>query len=70
MANRYQRQRKGIILLAIISLLTMFMIFGVTYVVSLAKRLGLLVSYPTLNSYLDRNLARPAFKQAVEKAVE
>ncbi|MFL2863942.1 MAG: hypothetical protein ACJZ8Y_01885 [Pirellulaceae bacterium] len=33
MANRYQRQRKGIILLAIISLLTMFMIFGVTYVV-------------------------------------
>ena len=44
--------------------------FGVTYVVSLAKRLGLLDSYPTLNSYLDRNLARPAFKRAVEKAVE
>lgn len=33
MANRYQRQRKGIILLAIISLLTMFMLIGVTYVV-------------------------------------
>ena len=33
MANRYQRKRKGIILLAIISLLTMFMLIGVTYVV-------------------------------------
>jgi len=44
--------------------------FGVTYVVSLAKRLGLLDSYPSLNDYLERNLARPAFKQAVEKAVE
>lgn len=44
--------------------------FGVTYVVSLAKRLGLLESYTTLNAYLERNLARAAFKQAVEKAVE
>ena len=33
MSKRYQRQRKGIILLAIISLLTMFMLIGVTYVV-------------------------------------
>jgi len=44
--------------------------FGVTYVVSLAKRLGLLDSHPSLNEYLERNLARRAFKQAVEKAVE
>lgn len=44
--------------------------FGVTYVISLAKRLGLLDSYASLNDYLERNLARPAFKQAVEKAVE
>lgn len=44
--------------------------FGVTYVVSLAKRLGLLESYANLNAYLERNLARPAFKRAVEKAVE
>ena len=33
MSKRYQRQRRGIILLAIISLLTMFMLIGVTYVV-------------------------------------
>jgi glutathione S-transferase len=44
--------------------------FGVTYVVSLAKRLGLLDSYANLNNYLEKNLARDAFKQAVEKAVE
>lgn len=44
--------------------------FGVTYVASLAKRLGLLDSYPRLNGYLERNLARPAFKRAVDKAVE
>lgn len=44
--------------------------FGVTYVVSLAKRLGLLESHASLNDYLERNLARDAFKRAVEKAVE
>lgn len=44
--------------------------FGVTYVVSLAKRLGLLDSYASLNNYLERNLVRPAFKLAIEKAVE
>ena len=33
MTHQYQRQRKGIILLAIVSLLTMFMLIGVTYVV-------------------------------------
>ena len=44
--------------------------FGVTYIVSLAKRLGLLHSYESLNNYLEKNLARNAFKQAVERAVE
>lgn len=44
--------------------------FGVTYVVSLAKRLDLLGPYPGLQTYLEKNLARPAYKRAVEKAVE
>ena len=44
--------------------------FGVTYVVSLANRLGLLGDYATLGAYLERNLARPAFEQAVAKAIE
>ena len=44
--------------------------FGVTYVVSLAQRLGLLEPYASLGAYLKRNLARPAFTQAIEKAVE
>ncbi len=44
--------------------------FGVTYVVSLAKRLGQLQPYASLDAYLERNLSRPAYKRAVEKAVE
>jgi len=44
--------------------------FGVTYVISLADRLGLLEPYTNLKSYLDRNLARPAFERAIAKAVE
>lgn len=44
--------------------------FGVTYVVSMANRLGLLAPYTSLTAYLERNLDRPAFKQAVAKAVE
>ena len=44
--------------------------FGVTYIISIAKRLGLLDSYANLNNYLEQNLARAAFKRAVEKAVE
>lgn len=44
--------------------------FGVTYVVSLAKRLGLLEPYASLDAYLKRNFARPAYKRALEKAVE
>ncbi|MBU2098627.1 MAG: glutathione S-transferase family protein [Gammaproteobacteria bacterium] len=43
---------------------------GVTYVVSLAKRLGVLDGYPTLLAYLDRNTSRPAFKKALERAIE
>ena len=44
--------------------------FGVTYVVSLAERLGQLKSWPTLQAYLARNLARPAYVRALERAVE
>ncbi len=44
--------------------------FGVTYMVSMAQRLGLLDPYPTLAAYLERNSARPAFLRAVERAVE
>lgn len=44
--------------------------FGISYVVSMAKRLGVLEPYPTLNVYLERNLARPAYLRAVERAVE
>jgi glutathione S-transferase len=44
--------------------------FGVSYVVALAKRLGQLEPFPTLEAYLDRNFARPAYLRAVEKAVE
>jgi glutathione S-transferase len=44
--------------------------FGVTYVISLAERLGQLKPWPTLLSYLARNKARPAYLRAVERAVE
>jgi glutathione S-transferase len=44
--------------------------FGVTYVISLAKRLGQLDAYPSLNAYLSRNLTRPAYQRAIERAVE
>lgn len=44
--------------------------FGITYMVSMAERLGLLEPYPTLADYLARNLQRPAFQRAVERAVE
>lgn len=43
---------------------------GVTYVVSLAKRIGELADYPVLSAYLARNTGRPAFQRAVERAVE
>lgn len=44
--------------------------FGVTYVVSLGRRLGLLEPWPTLGAYLQRNQARPAYQQALARAVE
>ncbi len=44
--------------------------FGISYVTSLAKRLGQLDPYPTLDAYLQRNLARAAYLRAVERAVE
>lgn len=44
--------------------------FGVSYVVSLAKRLGQLEPWPTLSAYLARCQARPAYIRAVERAVE
>ena len=43
---------------------------GVSYVVSMAARLGLLQSWPTLLTYLARNQARPAYLRAVQRAVE
>ncbi len=44
--------------------------FGIAYVVSMADRLGQLEPYPSLQAYLQRCMARPAFQRAVEKAVE
>ena len=43
---------------------------GITYVVSLARRLGLLEHYPALSAYLERNTSRPAFQNAIARAVE
>ncbi|TFH75670.1 glutathione S-transferase family protein [Gammaproteobacteria bacterium LSUCC0112] len=43
---------------------------GITYVMSLAKRIGVLNDYPHLLAYLDRNTSRPAFGRAIERAVE
>lgn len=44
--------------------------FGVSYVVSLAERLGQLKSWPTLSAYLARNQARPSYLRALERAIE
>ncbi|MEM7766410.1 MAG: glutathione S-transferase family protein [Pseudomonadota bacterium] len=43
---------------------------GISYIVSMAERLGELGPYPTLKAYLDRNQQRDGWKRAVEKAVE
>lgn len=43
---------------------------GISYVVSMAKRLGALDDYPALAAYLERNQQRPAWQRAVERAVE
>lgn len=44
--------------------------FGISYVVSLAKRLNQLEPYPALQAYLERNLSRPAYLRAIDRAVE
>ena len=44
--------------------------FGITYMVGMAERLGLLESWPTLAAYLARNQGREAFQRAIERAVE
>lgn len=44
--------------------------FGISYVISLAKRLNQLEPYPALQAYLERNLSRPAYLRAIERAVE
>lgn len=43
--------------------------FGITYIAQMAERLGELAAYPKLAAYLQRNLERPAFKRALEKAI-
>lgn len=44
--------------------------FGITYVISMAERLGLLGKYPSLAAYLQNMRARDAFQRAVANAVE
>jgi len=44
--------------------------FGIAYAVSMAHRLGQLEGYPSLQAYVERCMARPAFKRAIDKAVE
>ncbi len=44
--------------------------FGICYVVSMGERLGQLAEYPVLQAYMQRCMDRPAFKRAIEKAVE
>jgi glutathione S-transferase len=44
--------------------------FGITYVLSLAQRIGQLNAYTSLVNYVERNKARPAFKAAIARAVE
>jgi glutathione S-transferase len=41
---------------------------GITYICQMADRLGELDGYPTLKAYIGRNMARPAFVRALEKA--
>ena len=44
--------------------------FGVGYAVNMAMMLGQLGKHPSLQAYVERNRARPAFLAAVERAVE
>jgi glutathione S-transferase len=41
--------------------------FGMCFVLQLAQKLGELAAYPKLAAYLERNLASPGFKRAMEK---
>ena len=43
---------------------------GISYVASMAERLGELGPYKNLKSYFDRNMERDAWKRAKERAVE
>jgi glutathione S-transferase len=43
---------------------------GISYMISMARRLGVSADYPTLEAYLDRNQNRPAWISAIERAVE
>lgn len=43
---------------------------GIAYVISMAERLNLLTTYPTLQHYLQRMTSRAAFKRAIANAVE
>ncbi|MEM9705596.1 MAG: glutathione S-transferase family protein [Pseudomonadota bacterium] len=40
---------------------------GMTYLLELANRVGQLSDYPRLKDYIDRMMARPAFKRAQDK---
>ena len=40
---------------------------GITYIASMAERLGEIGPYPNLAAYLARNTARPAFQRAMER---
>lgn len=42
--------------------------FGLTYICQMAARLEQLDGYPTLQAYMERNMAAPAFARALEKA--
>ena len=43
---------------------------GVAFILSMCEEAGLLGDYPTLTAYVARCRARPAFKRALERAVE
>lgn len=43
---------------------------GISYMISMARRLGVSADYPTLEAYLARNQNRPAWISAIERAVE
>jgi glutathione S-transferase len=41
--------------------------FGMCFILQLAQKLGELAAYPKLTTYIERNLASPGFKRAIEK---